>query len=56
MLDTDGLGFVKAGWVHDLRLHQFSTTDVVAFVIKGKAKDTDVHTYSYMYMYLCITL
>ena len=52
MLDADG--FVQAGWVHDLRLHQFSTTDGVKFVIKGKVKDMGMHTCSYMYMYLCI--
>ena len=35
MLDSDG--FVRAGWVHDLRLHQFSTADDgVKFVIKAK--------------------
>ena len=34
MLDSDG--FVRAGWVHDLRLHQFSTPDGWKFVIKGK--------------------
>ena len=34
MLDSEG--FVRAGWVHDLRLHQFSTSDGVKFVIKGK--------------------
>ena len=34
MLDSDG--FVRAGWVHDLRLHQFSTSNDVKFVVKGK--------------------
>ena len=36
MLDSEG--FVRAGWVHDLRLHQFLTADGVKFVIKGKVK------------------
>ena len=43
MLDADG--FVKAGWVHDLRLHQFSTTDGVKFVIKGNGE-----RYGHVYM------
>jgi len=36
MVDSDG--FVRAGWVHDLRLHQFSTAAGVKFVVKGKVK------------------
>ena len=47
MLDSDG--FVKAGWVHDLRLHQFSSADGVKFVIKGKVKYMDTHACNYMY-------
>ena len=34
MLDSDG--FVKSGWVHDLRLHEFTTCDCVKCVIKEK--------------------
>ena len=35
MLDSEG--FVKAGWVHDLKLHQFTGTgDNVKFIILGK--------------------
>lgn len=37
MLDSDG--FVRAGWVHDLRLHKFSTAEgVTKFVVKGKVR------------------
>ena len=36
MLDSDG--FVKAGWVHDMRLRQFTTGDGVKCVIKGKVR------------------
>ncbi len=32
MLDAEG--FVQAGWVHDLRLHELSSS--VRFVVKGK--------------------
>ena len=35
MLDSEG--FVKAGWVHDLLLHKFTTSDgTIKFVVKGK--------------------
>ena len=52
MLDADG--FVKADWVHDVRLHQFSTTDGVKFVIKVKAKNMHMHACSYMYTYILV--
>ena len=31
-------GFVKAGCVHDLRLHQFKTGDTVNFVVMAMVK------------------
>lgn len=34
MLDSQG--FVRAGWVHDLRLHKFSTSQGTKYVVKGK--------------------
>ena len=52
MLDADG--FVKAGWVDDVKLHQFSTTDSVKFVIKGKMKYMHIHSCSYMYTYILV--
>ena len=37
MLDSDC--FVKAGWVHDLRLHQFkSSGDEVKFLVMAKVQ------------------
>ncbi len=36
MLDSEG--FVKAGWVHDLRLHQFKTGGMVKLVVMAKVK------------------
>ena len=33
MLDSNG--FVRAGWVHELRLYQFSTPDGWKVVVKG---------------------
>ena len=42
MLDSDG--FVRAGWIHELRLHRFSTIDCIKFVIKGKVN------YKYVYV------
>ena len=32
----DGGNFLKAGWVHNLKLHQFSSTDSLWFIIIGK--------------------
>ncbi len=36
MLDSEG--FVKAGWVHNLRLHQFKTGCSVKFVLMAKVQ------------------
>ena len=35
----DGSSFLKAGWVHNLRLHQFSSTGDVRFLIMGKVNE-----------------
>ncbi len=32
----DGNNFVKAGWVHGLKLHEYSITEGSRFVIMGK--------------------
>ena len=32
------IGFFKAGWVHDLQLHQFKACGTVKFVV-GKSKE-----------------
>jgi len=32
----DGDNFLKAGWVHNLRLHQFTCNDGLLFVVMGK--------------------
>lgn len=37
MLDSEG--FVKAGWVHRLRLHEFDSADTQKFVIMGEVKN-----------------
>ena len=37
MLDSDG--FVRAGWVHELRLHRFSTMDCIKFAIRPDKLD-----------------
>ena len=42
MLDSEG--FVRAGWVHDLVLHKFSTTgNVMKFVVKGKVYSKNIY-------------
>ena len=40
MLDSDG--FIKAGWVHGIRLHQFTTGDGVKCVSKGKVRYNNI--------------
>ena len=52
MLDADG--FVIAGRVHDVRLHQFDSTEGVKFVIKGMVKSMHMHAWSYMYAYILV--
>ena len=32
----DGESFLKAGWIHGLKLHQFSKGDISQFLILGK--------------------
>ena len=34
----DGDSFVKAGWILNLRLHQFVSSDKLKFVVMGKVK------------------
>ena len=36
MLDSDS--FVKAGWILNLRLHQFVSFDKLNFVVMGKVR------------------
>ena len=41
MLDSDS--FIKAGWVHNLRLCHFSCGDELQFVAMGKASVISQH-------------
>ena len=52
MLDSEG--FVKAGWVHDLLLHKFTTSDgTIKFVVKGKVMDFMVNSHpKYLIVYI----
>ena len=49
----DGDSFVKAGWILNLRLHQFPSFDKLKFVVMGKVRHNNFerHNYGYIDMY-----
>ena len=38
----DGGNFLRAGWVHGLKLHQYRSDKVVKYVVMGKVSRTTV--------------
>ena len=44
----DGDSFIKAGWVHNLRLYQFSSADDLRFVVMGKVNVILYHKVKWM--------
>ena len=44
----DGDSFIKVGWVHNLRLYQFSSADDLRFVVMGKVNVILYHKVKWM--------
>ena len=44
----DGDSFIKAGWVHNLRLYQFSSADDLRFVVMEKVNVILYHKVKWM--------
>ena len=50
----DGDSFIKAGWVHNLRLYQFSSADDLRFVVMGKVNVILHHKVTWMNVLLLL--